>query len=257
MSLARKIAVSLDLIRQALQASTRPALMWSGGKDSMVLLHLLRTVRPGGVPVIHLRDGGTGAIWDFADRVMAAWQLDVRDFLPAWRALKQRGERIETVAGYDTGDLKLMLLPRNLYEGDRPGCGVHWLQAPVARAEATWDLWLHGHKSSDVDEYEGRVPLKRDWVQTAGPLLVFPLRDWTDAHVWEYSRRYDVPQDPRYLLPADPRRNNDWRNLCVRCLDLNAPARVTCPQSGQPVANQSRSVARAETLPLPDYIGKE
>lgn len=257
-----KIASAKLLIARALQAAARPVVMWSGGKDSMVLIHLLGDALEW-MPVLHHRDGEDGPQFAFADRIISEWHLQAVDYLPLQRALKQRGDRIECVSGYDVGDGKLLVLPKNLYEAPAMQCGVRWLQQPTARFAYGWDLVLHGHKSSDVDEYEGAVPLKSNWVKQPGvPDLVFPLHDWTDADIWEYSRAFNVPQDAgRYDVAAgtkkdDRPRNSDYTAMCVRCLDLNAARTVACPLAGgQPVANRSAVVNRLDKMP--EYIGKE
>ncbi len=48
------IDCTLDKIDTALSRARRPAVMWSGGKDSTVLLHLVRKVMPE-IEVIHFK----------------------------------------------------------------------------------------------------------------------------------------------------------------------------------------------------------
>jgi hypothetical protein len=66
-------------------------------------------------------------------------------------------------------------------------CGLQWLTRPkTLGGQWPWTTVFIGHKNSDVDPYEGPVPLKADQVQTAGVTAVFPLRHWTDEDVWDY-----------------------------------------------------------------------
>lgn len=262
MNLDAKILSAQAIIRRALEVAAHPVLMWSGGKDSMVLLHLLKTGAHH-LPVLHHRDGEHGPQFDFADRIIAEWKLQATDYVPLQRAMKQRGDRIECVSGYDVGHGKLLVLPKNLYESPTMSCGKQWLTQPTFPFAYPWTLALIGHKSSDVDEYEGAVPLRQHWVKQPGvPDLVFPLHNWTDDDIWEYTRRFSVPQDEgRYEVATgakkdDLARNNDYRPMCIRCLDRNAAAWVPCPKlNGLPVENVSAAIPRLDTMP--DYIGKD
>src|SRR4029077_5170244 len=104
-----------------------------------------------------------------------------------------------------------------------------------------WDLYLHGHRSADVDDYIGPVPLKTQYVPAHDgyPAVAFPLKDWTDAQVWDYIRVHRVPtQADRYdretgqLRPEHARHSNDYLTACVRCIDPREPAMVPCPKRG-------------------------
>src|SRR5205807_7329393 len=83
---------------------------------------------------------------------------------------------------------------------------------------------FHGHKSSDVDHFEGEVPLSSNVVSLGKTTLVFPLADWTDTDVWDYIFDNHLPfQKERYGDGqgelADKWHNNDYVHACTRCID--------------------------------------
>ena len=52
-------------------------------------------------------------------------------------------------------------------------CGLNdWVLRPKAVTVTPWDVVFHGHKSSDVDPFEGSVPLRSD----------------TETHWWNQDR---------------------------------------------------------------------
>ena len=54
MSILAKIEASKGIICDVLSRGKRPVVLWSGGKDSQVLLYLLWRIRPS-IPVVYFR----------------------------------------------------------------------------------------------------------------------------------------------------------------------------------------------------------
>jgi hypothetical protein len=121
---------------------------------------------------------------------------------------------------------------------------VDWLERPKAAGKFPWDLALIGHKSCDEDPLSGPVPLAVDAMQWPhGTEAIFPLRDWTDQDVTEYTLEHGVPWDmARYDLTLEEGRsvlrtkqdksdNSDYFHACFECCTGERDF-VACPKRG-------------------------
>jgi len=258
-----KITQAKELIHA--RAGNKPALMCSFGKDSMALLHLARETLGKTVPVICYRHPSFPAKWEFANDVIKSWGLTVHDYPPMTAGIKAKEDRLELVARYEFGKDGTMDLPMNtLAPVARRDfiCGLNdWVLRPKAGLITfPWETVFMGHKSSDVDPYEGPVPLKTDSAEIGGVDLVFPLRAWSDADIWDYIEANHVPYDKRRYqdraeLP-DKWLNPDYIHACTACIDPRNKAKsVFCPLVQTTVRNMGAHVLRLDTVP--HYIEKE
>lgn len=237
------IKAAYRAIDRVLAVYHRPALMCSFGKDSMVLLHLLRA-RGIHLPVIFHRDPWWPRKYAFADRIIRDWDLEVHDWAPAKMTLWEGKAIMAFTSHYQIGPAGALLqLPKNILPPE-PGrkflCGLRdVLQRPTGSFNYPWDCVLIGHKSSDEDQIAGRIPLNCDIKQNAGhaPDAAFPLRAWTDADIWKYSAANTVPQQEDRYDPVtgaerpDKGPNSDYAHVCIACCNRRAPAvAVHCPK---------------------------
>lgn len=310
MSLQTKISKARAFIAELLTQYQRPAVLFSSGKDSLVLLHLVRAVAgdrvsglgSGGaapsairhpldpIPVVFHREPWQPKRYEFADQLIRDWNLTVFDWPPEKTILAHANDHFSIFNLYQLAPGKHTALPIDCYElgswvsdlgsGEatpsaiRPQtpdakpqtpllCGLDVFHRPKAQFTAPWDLYFHGHKSSDVDPLLGPIPLTVDIKRNDGcGDAAFVLRDWTDADVWEYITTQRVPwQTTRYELRPDGTRgesadktlNPDYLAACTRCLDRRNPARVYCPKLRAYVNNVSGSLP-TEDLQRPAFI---
>jgi phosphoadenosine phosphosulfate reductase len=149
----------------------------SFGKDSIVLLHMIRAIRPD-IDVVYLNTG-----YDFPETVQfiqnleREWKLHLIEFSPRISVEEQ-----ERTLGAD------------LYHTD-PGrcCGIRKVE-PMARALRNYDAWITGLRR---DETEHRKSIRV--VEVANDLVkVNPLASWTAEDIWRYIRANNVPYNPLY-----------------------------------------------------------
>lgn len=264
--LTTKVEASTIVIRTALQRFTTPAVMCSFGKDSMAVLHLMRTINPD-LPIIFHREPFQPHKYAYANRIIAEWDLTVYDFPPERTEVQEGGGEFEVMNYYPLGGGKNCALPtgfRMPLTGEKVVCGLREVYGkPTGTFNYPWNVVFHGHKNCDVDPVMGAVPLYADYALNVDcATAVFPLRTWTDADVWAYLEENKVPlHTDRYMKRtdgawrerADKTHNPDYITACTSCMLSSNPRAVPCPKlGGQLVQNVSSQLRRAK-LPAMSY----
>jgi 3'-phosphoadenosine 5'-phosphosulfate sulfotransferase (PAPS reductase)/FAD synthetase len=266
LNLQEKIKETETFLEELFRTFQNPVFMNSFGKDSMVLLYLLKSMKriP---PVIFYEDSWFPRKYEFAHRIIASMNLEVYDYPPV-RTSMLYGKGIPAfVNEYLLSGNMTMALPKNIQEyedGDTEWlCGLNFFTRPLGTIAFPWDLVLIGHKSCDEDQIYGRVPLKTRLVtRGSGPAYAFPLKDWTHDDVWDYTEENDVPvQQSRY----DQAHRTEWKSkyfssdyfhACIRCVDKRrAGTEVSCPKLGHSLVNISDKVAEFNWKP--DYFKED
>lgn len=248
---------AVSIILAALKIGRNPVVMFSGGKDSTVMLHLLIAM---GLrfPLIFHREPFFSEKYEFANKLIQDWGLVAHDWPPVMVSMWQGKEMMAYTNHYQIGhdgQKPLTLdLPKNILEPEEglPWlCGVdQFLNRPTGLFNYPWDMAFIGHKSCDEDQIAGKIPLHCDIVPNKkGPAAAFPLRNWTNEQVWDYLDEHDVPiQEDRYdglsrsELP-DKRANSDYFHACIRCVDIRLKGKsVTCLKTGRQMQNVSEQV---------------
>jgi len=254
MDLSDKIARAEEVIRRTLSQYRNPAVLWSGGKDSMVLLYLLLHCTRKNLPVICWREPWMPWKQAFVNRMIAEWNLTVWDWHPQAVTLCKGNGRIDVLNHYQM-QRGTMILARGT---EPPTYGKPWLcgrdtflSRPLGGFAAPWDVAFHGHKSSDDDPTSGKIPLAVDILDTPGTVAYsYPLRDWTDEDIFRFIERKSIPYDEtRYRKGADgweivaeKHANPDYYSTCLACVDPDAGAFVQCPKLAMQINNVAGSV---------------
>lgn len=254
------IQATIDKIDTALSRARRPAVLWSGGKDSTALLHLARKVMPD-IEVIHFKLPFMSHKYQHHHRVQEQLKLTVHDWAPAQISLIHGNNRIDVCETYSLGEGFLKVARgTEPYEFGKPfTCGKEWLMRPKGIVQNDFDVLLCGHKSCDEDPLTGKVPLQID-VKNIGPTTTiwFPLREWTDEDVAGYILQNQVPYDTnRYnkdvVSKSDKHMNTDYAHACLACVDRRNSQFVYCPKLDMEVENIHERVIHEE--PRFDYCG--
>ena len=267
MDLDTKIGDAQALIERLMRSYRHPMVMSSFGKDSMVMLDIIKHMGLK-LPVVFHREPFFQQKYQFAQRVICENDYAVYDYPPLATAVTKNGEHFEIVSFYQAGDPpNYTYVPTGIRtpENGKPFlCGLEDLYyKPTGTFEFPWDLGFVGHKSSDVDPILGPIPLYTDLkVNQNGCDYAFPLRHFTDVDVWEYSRRFDVPihkerYDPEngFRERPDVTLNPDYHHACVLCMDRDGAPQVFCPKYQTEVPNVSARLRYVEPE-LPTYLAK-
>lgn len=181
-------------LRDAIDPFRRPALQFSGGKDSLACLLLLRDAGLlDQVPVYWLNtmDGcpETLEVVAWAREWVPAF-IEVQHDARAWRAI--HGDPSDLVPAsahplglaYGLGNLKLV--------GRFECCWSNLMEPMHERMVADKiDAVIRGTKLADT----GRLPAEGP---TAFYEVLLPIRDWTHAQVFEFLREQGAPQNAIY-----------------------------------------------------------
>lgn len=175
-----KVDAAVEALRDAQDATDdEPAIMFTGGKDSMVLLHLARE-HLDTVPHLGVIDTGNQfeSIYEFRDRISDEWGLDLD--------VRRNDEFIKTVIENPADDRD--------YAWDGPKteacCGALKIDVMGEFIADGYDPIIIGRRSADVN---GPLPVSEEKREPMPHARYHPLHDWSDAHVSAYIKKHQIP----------------------------------------------------------------
>lgn len=164
MNLEQKITRAKSMIRYAIAKYREPIISCSFGKDSMVLLHLARQIKPDIKVFSVLSDSEFEKTYQFRDEMVKNWNLNYQEY-------------------------NVVNDPDNLAD-----CCRSKKVAKFKEALQSYDCWLSGIRQ---DEGETRADFgeieERDGLIKVNPILYF-----TETDIWRYCAVYQVPPNPMY-----------------------------------------------------------
>ena len=260
--LAALVDQSLFRIEHWLREFRTPVVLWSGGKDSTAMLHLLQFKLGVKLPCVQWREPRFRHRYAHSDFLAREWDLTLYDYAPGRIAI-QDGYDIETGAPrfdflkyYQWGHHSALVLSlgtehpteNEIHQG-RYLCGLtDVLQRPCGSFNWSWDSAFHGQKSADVDLIKGGVPLMQDVRRVDdSPTQLFPMRYWTDDDIFDYLEAEGVPMDPtrydratgKWGHKQDKTHNADYYPICWNCVNRHISSPVYCPKLRSEVNNIS------------------
>ncbi len=197
-------AEAIHVIREVAAELERPVLLFSGGKDSIVLAHLARKAfRPGPVPfgLMHVDTGHNfPEVLAFRDRFAAALGVElivasVQDSIDTGRVTEETGarasrNRLQTVT----------LLDAITEHGFRAAFGGARRDEERARAKERIFSFR-----DDFGQWNPRAQRPELWnlynarTRKGEHIRVFPISNWTELDVWQYIAREELELPPIYF----------------------------------------------------------
>lgn len=235
----------------------RSVVLWSGGKDSTALLHLIRYGAEIDIPVVQYRQPKFRERYSYSDRLIKEWDLEVYEYPPMKVSLADgpdvnTGEvRFDMLHYFQWGKncVILSLGTETPKPDEKFLCGVDdFLQRPTGTFNWPWGAVFIGTKYEDTDLIKGHVPLAQDIrIVDGSPVSLYPMRDWTDDDIFEYLEESGVEPDPtRYIKKENKWYNNPDKSLnadfypaCFNCVNRHLGRHVHCPKLDATITNIS------------------
>ncbi len=190
-------AESIHVMREVAAEFERPVLLFSGGKDSIVMLRLAeKAFWPARIPfpIMHVDTGHNfGEVIDFRDRRVAELGLrlvvaSVQDAIDAGLVTEETGRgasrnRLQTAALLDA------------IEEHKFGAVFGGARRDEEKARAKERVFSFRDEFGQWDPKNQRPELWNIYntrIRNAEHIRVFPLSNWTELDVWDYVGREDL-----------------------------------------------------------------
>ena len=233
---------AITIIREVAAEFERPVLLFSGGKDSVVMLHLaLRAFAPARVPfpIMHVDTGHNfPELIEFRDRTVERYGVElivasVQESIDRGRVREDTGPRasrnpLQTVTLLDA-------IAEHRFDAVFGGA-----RRDEERARAKERIFSLRNAFGQWDPKNQRPELWDLYNSRVDPgesIRVFPLSNWTELDVWHYIHLENIPVVPMYL--AAPRQVVARDELLIPVID---PSRLP------PDAHVETVVCRFRTL---------
>ncbi|MFQ1001930.1 sulfate adenylyltransferase subunit CysD [Modestobacter sp. SSW1-42] len=227
-------AESIHVLREVAAESERPVLLFSGGKDSIVMLELARKAfAPARIPfpVMHVDTGlNFPEVLAFRDRRVAELGVElivasVPDAIAAGTVRQEPNgsrNRIQTPVLLDAVERHGFTA---LFGGARRDEDKARAKERVFSFRDEFGQWDPKNQRPELwDLYNGRTHLGES-------IRVFPLSNWTELDIWGYIAQEEIAIPPLYLAAE--------RDVVDRAGMLYAVNEFITPKDGEQVQRQS------------------
>jgi phosphoadenosine phosphosulfate reductase len=214
--IARKFSAAQSLVVAELEAFPHDAVLTNSFQaEDMVLLHMVRSIRPR-IPVVFLDTGYHFAeLYAYRDRMAAEWDLNLINLLPELTVAEQ-----ESQFGI-------------LNQSDPGRCCAMRKVKPLFSVLAGYRLWFTGLRREQAKSRAG-LQIIEDFALPTGSTIrkISPLTEWTTRDVWTYAQDNNIPLvslyeqgyssigcEPCTSLPWDPNdpRSGRWGGQKQEC----------------------------------------
>jgi sulfate adenylyltransferase subunit 2 len=210
-------AESIHILREVAANFERPALLYSIGKDSSVLLHLARKAFAPAKPPFPLLHVDTG--WKFRDMIQfrdaTARQLGLELLVYTNQEGVKAGINPLTSGSAKHTDVMKTQALRQALDLHRFEAAIGGARRDEEKSRAKERVFSHRTASHRWDPKNQRPELWRLYntlIEPGENMRVFPLSDWTELDVWTYVAREKIPVVPLYFAKKRPvvRRQGTW-----------------------------------------------
>jgi hypothetical protein len=245
-----KVKKSLEVIEEQLSYHNRPVIWSSFGKDSLVLMDLIYRIDKN-IPILFCKEYFCFEKYEHAERIIKRNNLTVYSYPPIITALQcceyEGQTEWEIQNYYSLPNGKNFTCPTGIVDNPKSKhCALRNIYSkPFANVNYIWDCQFIGHKSTDTDAFYNSLELN-DYVykQEGVPTFIFPLKDWTDADIWEFIHSRGINYNSkRYVRGIKKLFVNGWRGqnpdvtynpdyfeCCLECMKKeNTGKKVFCP----------------------------
>ncbi len=233
---------SIFIIRETLSSYKNPAVMWSTGKDSTAMLHLIKQASPDGnvpVPVIHIDTTFKfKEIYEYRDRMAKEWNLNL--------IVAKNNEALESGVGPKTNSkfdcctkLKTEALKQVIkkYKFDalimsirRDEHGIRAMERVMSPRDQNfrWNIAREKKQKSGDSPFEALQPTEiwelyqTDFGESCDHVRVHPILHWTELDIWRFIQENNIPMNPLYFAKNGQRYRSLGCECCTRPVKSDA-----------------------------------
>jgi sulfate adenylyltransferase subunit 2 len=207
--LRRLEAESIEIIREVAAAFENPVMLYSIGKDSGVMLHLaVKAFFPSKPPFPLLHVDTT---WKFRDMIRHRDSIVERYGVDLLVYTNQDGldrgiNPIASGSSLHTQVMKTDALKQALdkYGFDAAFGGARRDEEKSRAKERIFSFRSEGHVWDPRNQRPELWRLYNTRINKGETIRVFPLSNWTELDIWEYTRAENIPIVPLYLAAKRP-----------------------------------------------------
>jgi sulfate adenylyltransferase subunit 2 len=207
--LRRLEAESIEIMRDVAAAFDNPVMLYSIGKDSGVMLHLaVKAFYPSKppFPLLHI-----DTTWKFADMIrhrdmiVERYGVDLKIYTNQ-DGLARGINPIASGSSLHTQVMKTEALKQalDLYGFDAAFGGARRDEEKSRAKERIFSFRSEGHTWDPRNQRPELWRLYNTRINKGETIRVFPLSNWTELDIWEYTRAENIPIVPLYLAAERP-----------------------------------------------------
>jgi sulfate adenylyltransferase subunit 2 len=197
-------AESIFILRETAAQFEKASILFSGGKDSMVVVHLaLKAFFPGRIPfsILHIDTGHNfPETLDFRDRVVAKHDLDLI-IGSVQHSIDQGKVKEESGRFASRNRLQSTTLLDTIEENELQAC-IGGARRDEEKARAKERFFSH---RDDFGQWDPKKQRPEIWKLFNGKAAqgehfrVFPLNNWTEEDVWNYIEKENIELPSLYF----------------------------------------------------------
>jgi sulfate adenylyltransferase subunit 2 len=207
--LRRLESESIGIIREVAAEFRNPVMLYSIGKDSGVMLHLaLKAFYPGKLPFPLLHIDTT---WKFREMIRFRDEIAARHGLKLLVYTNAEGvargiNPISSGSQLHTQVMKTEALKQALdrWQFDAAFGGARRDEEQSRAKERVFSFRSPGHVWDPRNQRPELWNLYNTRINPGETIRVFPLSNWTELDVWEYTRAEQIPVVPLYFAAPRP-----------------------------------------------------
>ncbi|MGH8139711.1 MAG: sulfate adenylyltransferase subunit CysD [Steroidobacteraceae bacterium] len=209
LNLKRLEAESIGVIREVVAEFRNPVMLYSIGKDSGVMLHLaVKAFYPSkpSFPLLHVDTG-----WKFRDMIRHRDQVAARYGLRLLVHTNPEGlargiNPLSSGSQLHTQVMKTEALKQALdkWEFDAAFGGARRDEEKSRAKERVFSFRSAGHVWDPRNQRPELWQLYNTRINKGETIRVFPLSNWTELDIWQYTRAQNIPVVPLYFAAPRP-----------------------------------------------------
>ena len=196
---------AITIIREVAACFERPVILFSGGKDSVVMLHVaVRAFAPAKMPfaIMHVDTGHNfPEVIEFRDRCLAGFGLDLT--VASVQASIDAGKVADAPSRNPLQTVALLeAIAENKFDAVLGGG-----RRDEERARAKERVFSHRDTFGQWDPKNQRPELWNIYNTSLRPgehFRVFPISNWTELDVWSYIQQYNIELPSLYFAHKRP-----------------------------------------------------